>query len=67
MGREEIRAPLKTPSGEAKCETFVVKMSVICIRIKKNHFRINSLALSLDLKQRLEATQKWPVGHFEVV
>ena len=26
---------LKTPSGEAKCETFVVKMSVICIRIKK--------------------------------
>ena len=35
VGREEIRAPLKTPSGEAKCETFVVKMNVICIRIKK--------------------------------
>ena len=32
--------------SEAKCETFVVKMSFICIIIK-NHFRINGFALSL--------------------
>ena len=27
----------------------------------KNHFRITSFALSLDLKQRLGATWKWPI------
>ena len=27
---------------------------------KKNHFRITSFALSLDLKQRLGVTRKWP-------
>ena len=32
-----------------------VKMSSICMRIK-NHLHINSFALSLALKQRLEAT-----------
>ena len=35
--------------NEAKCETFVVKMSFICITIK-NHFHINGFALSLALK-----------------
>ena len=35
--------------NEAKCETFVVKMSFICIIIK-NHFHINCFALSLALK-----------------
>ena len=33
----------------AKCETFVVKMSFICIIIK-NHFHVNGFALSLALK-----------------
>ena len=37
--------------NEAKCETFVVKMSFICIIIK-NHFHINGFALSLALKVR---------------
>ena len=33
----------------------------ICMRIN-NHFHINGFALSLALKQRLEATQKWSIG-----
>ena len=37
--------------NEAKCETFVVKMSFICIIIK-THFHINGFALSLALKVR---------------
>ena len=37
--------------NEAKCETFLVKMSFICIIIK-NHFHINGLGLSLTLKVR---------------
>ena len=45
---------------EAKCETFVVKMSFICIIIK-NHFHINGFALSLALKVRFFGTQKWPI------
>ena len=27
----------------------------------KNHFHVNGLTLSLALKQRLGATQKWPI------
>ena len=46
--------------NEAKCTTFVVNMRFICMRIK-NHFHINGFALSLALKQRLEATWKWPI------
>ena len=46
--------------NEAKCKTFVRKMSFMCIKIK-NHFQINGFALSLTLKQRLEATGKWTV------
>ena len=46
--------------NEAKCETFVVKMSFICIIIK-NHFHINSFALSLALKVRFFGTRKWPI------
>ena len=29
---------------------------------KKNHFHINGVELSLVLKQRLEATWKWPMS-----
>ena len=46
--------------NEAKCETFVVKMSFICITTK-NHFHINGFALSLALKVRFFGTQKWPI------
>ena len=49
--------------NEAKCETFVVKMSFICIIIK-NHFHINSFALSLALKESFFGTRKWPIGGF---
>ena len=47
--------------NEAKCETFVVKMSFICIIIA-NHFHINGFALSLVLKVRFFGTRKWPIG-----
>ena len=56
--------------NEAKCETFVVKMSFICIIIG-NHFHINGFALSLVLKVRFFGTRKWPIktncGESEVV
>ena len=42
--------------NEAKCETFVVKMSFICIIIE-NHFHINGFALSLVLKVRFFGTR----------
>ena len=44
--------------NEAKCKTFLVKMSFICMKIN-NH--INGFALSLVAKQRLVATRKWPI------
>ena len=43
--------------NEAKCETFVVEMSFICIIIK-NYFHINGFALSLALKVKLFGTRK---------
>ena len=46
--------------NEAKCETFVLKMSFICIIIK-NHFHINGFALSLAFKVRFFGTRKWPI------
>ena len=45
--------------NEAKCTTFLVKISFICMRI--NHFHINAFALSLALKQRLRGTRKRPI------
>ena len=39
---------------EAKCETFLVKMSFICIRIK-SHFHIN------DFSHNFGATRIWPI------
>ena len=51
--------------NEAKCETFVVKMSFICIIIK-NHFHINGFALSLALKVRFFGTRKWPIGKVKI-
>ena len=43
-------------SRRAKCTTFLMKTSFICIRTK-NHFQINSFALGLAFKQRLKATR----------
>ena len=51
--------------NEAKCETFVVKMSFICIIIE-NHFHINGFALSLVLKVRFFGTRKWPIWNASV-
>ena len=44
----------------AKCTTFLVKKSFICMRMK-NHFHIKSCALNLVLIQRPWGTQKWPI------
>ena len=49
--------------NEAKWKTFLtMEMNYICVRIKKKHFHINGFALSLALKRRLEATQKWTIA-----
>ena len=45
--------------NEAKCTTFLVKMSFICIRMK-NHLLIKGRALNLVLIQRPGGTRKWP-------
>ena len=59
--RQAISEPKKSHfQNESKCETFVVKMSFICIIIK-NHFHINGFALSLALKVRFFGTRKWPI------
>ena len=42
---------------EAKCKTVLVKMSFICVKVKK-FFHISGFPVSLALKQRLEATLK---------
>ena len=47
-------------------KTFLVKMRFICITMK-NHFYINSFALSLPLKQRLGATRKRPILQYLIV
>ena len=45
--------------NDGKCKTSLVIMIFIYMRIK-NGFLINGFALSLTLKQRLQATRKWP-------
>ena len=53
----------KTPHfrNEARCTTFLVKMSFICPRMK-NNFHIKGWAPTLVLKQRPGRTRKWPIG-----
>ena len=46
--------------NEAKCKTFLVKISFICMIIK-NHFHKKGFALGLVLKQRPAASRKWPI------
>ena len=45
---------------EAKCTSFLVKMSFICMRIK-NHFHIKGWAHNLVLIQRPRRAGKWPI------
>ena len=45
--------------NEARCTTFLVKMSFICIRMK-NDFHIKGWAPTLVLKHRPGGTRKWP-------
>ena len=47
--------------NEAKCTTFLVKMSFICTRMKI-YFHIKGWALNLVLIQRPGVTQKWHIG-----
>ena len=47
--------------NEARCTTFLVKMSFICMRMK-NDFHIKGWALNLVLKQRPGGTRKWPIN-----
>ena len=52
--------------NEAKCTTFLVEMSFICMRMK-NHFHFKDWVPSLVLIQRPGGTQKWPIHFFSVV
>ena len=63
IGHFRVPKHLSHFQNEAKCETFVVKMSFICIIIK-NHFHINGFALRLALKERFFGTRKWPIIPF---
>ena len=53
----------KTPhfQNEARCTTFLVKMSFICMRMK-NDFHIKGGAPTLVLKQRPGGTRKCPIN-----
>ena len=45
---------------EAKCTTFLMKMSFICVRMK-SHFHIKGWSLILVLIQGPGGTKKWPI------
>ena len=60
IGHYRVPKTLTFKTRLLKCKTFLVIISSICMRIK-NHFYINSFQLSPVLKQRLGATQKWPM------
>ena len=46
--------------NEARCTTFLVKMSYICMKMK-NDFHIKGWAPTLVLKQSPGGTRKWPI------
>ena len=50
---------------EAKCTTFLVKMTFIYILRMKNDYHFKGWAPTLVLKQRPEGTRKWPIGSLE--
>ena len=47
--------------NEANCATFLVKMSLIYMRMK-NHFHIKGWALNLVFIKRFRGTRKWPTS-----
>ena len=52
--------PLPHFQNDARCTTFLVKMSFICVRMK-NDFLIKGWAPTLVLKQKPGETRKWPI------
>ena len=62
QGANRPLASSKNPhfQNEARCTTFLVKMSFICMRMK-NDFHIKGWAPTLVLKQRPGGTGKWPI------
>ena len=52
--------PLPHFQNDARCRTFLVKMSFICVRMK-NDFLIKGWAPTLVLKQKPGETRKWPI------
>ena len=46
--------------NKARCTTFLVKMSFLCMRMK-NDFHIKGWAPTLVVKQRPVGTRKWPI------
>ena len=66
LSSEQTNRPLPSNrkphfQNKAKCTTFLVKMSFICMRIK-NHFHTKGWALNLVLIQRPVRTRKWPIA-----
>ena len=59
-GRSDNYVWVKNPhfQNEAKCTTFLVKMSFICMKVK-SHFHTKGCALNLVLIQRPGVTRKW--------
>ena len=50
--------------NEVTCTTFLVKMSIICVKMK-NDFHIKGWTPTLVLKQRPGETRKWPILHIK--
>ena len=50
LNRPYLSSSISHFKKQPKCQTILVKMSFVCMRIK-NHFHINGFALSLALKQ----------------
>ena len=62
IGHFRVPKTLMHFQNEAKCTTFLVEISLICVRMK-NDFHIKGWALNLVLKQRPRGTRKWPLCH----
>ena len=61
-GTESGMGHFRVPKTKAKCKTFLVEMSFICMIIKI-YIHKKGFALGLVLKQRLAAPWKWPIGY----
>ena len=48
--------------SESKCETFLLKISLICIKLHA-HFHMKDFVLRLVSKQRYKRTRKWPIDN----